>query len=184
MAAPLQMPLIAPFIPSGEPSSIAQRWQKWVKSLYYCLGAYGITDGTRKKNMLLHLVALNNHFSVQKAVPYEWSKFHQAHQEQGKSIEEFVTCLRKLSLFCKYNDQDEQIRDQVLITCLSTELRKKLLTEKELTLNKTTETAKTMESANSHIKDLEQWNQQNSDKAKHEHINHLQARGRGNHQLK
>ena len=30
-------------------------------------------------------------------------------------------------------------------------------------------------------KDLEQRNHQNSDKAKHEHISHLQARGRGNH---
>ena len=63
-----------------------------------------------KKNMLLHLVgsetqeifdaladtrdtfdtaltALSNHFSVQKNVPYEQSKFHQAHQEQGESIE-------------------------------------------------------------------------------------------------
>ena len=30
-------------------------------------------------------------------------------------------------------------------------------------------------------KDLEQWNHQNSDKAKHEHISYLQARGRGNH---
>ena len=203
MAAPLQMPLIAPFIPSGKTSSVAQRWQKLVKSFHYCLRAYGITDATRKKNMLLHpigsetqeifdtladtggtfdtaLTTLNNHFSVQKNIPYEQSKFHQAHQEQGESIEQFVTRLRKLSSFCEHNHQDEQIRDQVLVACLSMELRKKLLTEKELTLNKTIEIAKTMESANSHIKDLEQWNQ-SSDKAKHEHINHLQARGRGNH---
>ena len=47
MAAPLQMPLIAPFDPSDEPSSIAQRWQKWVKSFHYCLVAYGITNATR-----------------------------------------------------------------------------------------------------------------------------------------
>ena len=37
-----------------------------------------------------------------------------------------------------------------------------------------------MENANSHIEDLEQWNQ-NSDKAKQEHINRLQARERGHH---
>ena len=127
------------------------------------------------------LRALKNHLSVQKNIPYERSKFHQAHQEQRESIELFVTHLRKLSIFCEYIDQDEQIRGQVLVTCLSIELRKKLLTEQELTLNKTTEIAKTTESTNSHIKDLEQWNQ-NSDKAKQEHINHLQARGRGNHQ--
>ena len=124
MAAPLQMSLISPFISSSEPSSVAQRWRKCVKSFHYCLGAYGITDATGKKNMLLHLVgsetqeifdilagtevtfdiaskALNNHFSVQKNVPYERSKFHQAHEEQGESIEQFVTRLRKLYLFCE-----------------------------------------------------------------------------------
>lgn len=44
------------------------------------------------------------------------------HQEQGEKIEQFVTHLRKLSLFCEYTDLDEQIRDQVLVACLSTEL--------------------------------------------------------------
>ena len=52
------------------------------------------------------LTVLNNHFSVQKYVPYDRSKFHQAHQEQGESIEQFVTRLRKLSLFREYTDQD------------------------------------------------------------------------------
>ena len=37
-----------------------------------------------------------------------------------------------------------------------------------------------MESANSRIKDLGQWNQ-SSDKAKYEHMNRLQTRGIGNH---
>ena len=97
---------------------------------------------------------MNNHFLVQKNGPYERSKFHQARQEQGESIEQLVTRLRKLSLFCEYIDQDEEIRVHVLVACLSTELRKKLLTEKELTLNKTIEIAKTMESAISRIKDL------------------------------
>ena len=81
------------------------------------------------------------------------------HQEQGEGTEQFITCMRKLSLFCEITDQDEQIRDQVLVARLSTELRKKLLTEKGLNLNKTIEITITMESANSRIKDLEQWNQ-------------------------
>ena len=105
------------------------------------------------------LTALNNHFLVQKNAPYGRSKSHQVHQEQGEGTEQFITCMRKLSLFCEITDQDEQIRDQVLVARLSTELRKKLLTEKEVNLNKTIEITITMESANSRIKDLEQWNQ-------------------------
>ena len=118
------MPLIAPFISSSEPSSVTQRWLKCVKSFHYCLGAYGITDATRKKNMLLHLVGsetqeifdtlagtevtfdtasktFNNHFSVRKNVPYERFKFLQVHEEQEESTEQFVTRLRKLYLFCE-----------------------------------------------------------------------------------
>ena len=139
------MPFIAPFIlASGEPLFVVQRWQKWVKLFHYGLRC-GITDATRKKNMLLLLVGsetqeifdtladtgdtfdtaltiLDNYFSIQNNVPYEWSTFHQMHQEQGEKIEQFVTHLRKLSLFCEYTDLDEQIRDQVLVACLSTEL--------------------------------------------------------------
>ena len=56
MAAQLQIPMISAFSPAGEPSTVAQRWQKWVKSFQYFITASGITDGDRKRAMLLHLV--------------------------------------------------------------------------------------------------------------------------------
>jgi len=76
------------------------------------------------------LEAPTSHFSVKKNVPFEGNVFHQTKQKAGESVEQFFTRLRKLTASCDYGDQTEdQIRDQVIATCSSTGLRKKLLTE-------------------------------------------------------
>ena len=78
-----------PFSPRGEPSSVAQRWEKWKKAFEYFVIASGITDDGRQRALLLHLIGpdtqeifetlmdqgntydetmqvLDTHFSVQK----------------------------------------------------------------------------------------------------------------------
>lgn len=56
MAAQLQIPSIAPFSPTGEPTSIAERWDKWKKSIEYFILASGIKKEERKKAFLLYLI--------------------------------------------------------------------------------------------------------------------------------
>ncbi len=100
--------------------------------------------------------ALNAHFAVKKNIPFERSVFNQASQKHGESIEQYVTRLRKLASACKYADQtDDQIRDQVIATCLSSQLRKKCLTEPSLTLGKLVKIGQAMESALYHSKEIE-----------------------------
>ena len=118
------------------------------KGVYFVI-ASGITDDGRQRALLLHLIgpdtqeifetltdqgntygesmqALDTHFSVQKNIPFETSKFHQAKQHSQESIEQFITRLRKLSLHCEYdNKTDEQIRDQVIATCSSNKFCKR-----------------------------------------------------------
>lgn len=54
-----------------------------------------------------------------------------------KNVDQYVITLRKLSLHCEYgNTVDDQIRDQVISPCPSSKLRKRYLTEPDLTLEK------------------------------------------------
>ena len=101
------------------------------------------------------LKAPDEHFSVKKNVPFERSVFHQARQKSGESIEQFVTRLRKLAATCDHGDTtNEQIRYQVIATCTSSKLRKRLLSETDLTSDKVLEIGKIKESAH-HNKEIE-----------------------------
>jgi len=97
----IQIPSIAPFDPSGDPTSTAQRWEKWVKSFQYFVIASNINNNDRKRALLLHLIgpesqevfdtlpdtgntfeealtALKEYFKVKKNIPYERSVFGNA----------------------------------------------------------------------------------------------------------
>ena len=102
------------------------------------------------------LNALDQHFSVQKNIPFERSVFHQCKQRHGESLEQYVTRLRQLAATCDYGTAvDEQIRDQVIAACSSSKLRKRLLAEPELTLQKCSTIGQTLESAHHHTKEIE-----------------------------
>ena len=154
----LGLPSIQPFSPSGDPSNLSQRWCKWKKSLEYFLLASGINDEKRKRALLLHLIGadtqeifetfsntgedyksamvkLDEYFDHKKHVPFERHKFREAEQEFGESVDSFVTRLRKLSIHCEFGTEVENnIRDQLVSKCQSTNLRRRLLIEKDSTL--------------------------------------------------
>jgi len=111
-------------------------------SFSYFIIASVIRDNARQKAIMLHLLGpeterifdtltpeddtyekamqiLNEHFKQKKNVPFEISVFHKASQKQGESMEQFVTRLRQLSLHCEYAATlNEQIRDQIIATCM------------------------------------------------------------------
>ena len=67
---------------------------------------------------------------MKKKVPFERSVFHSTTQQ--KSREQFVKRLRKLTLYCEYGDsKGEETRYQVIASCNSTKLRRKLLRESD-----------------------------------------------------
>ena len=66
----------------------------------------------------------------------------------------------KLALTCEYGDNaNDQIRDQVIISYYSSQLRTKLLSEHNFTLNRVSEIGRTMEMAEYNIKLIEESNQ-------------------------
>ena len=154
--AQLQLPAPSSFQPHGDPTSVAQHWTKWKKGFEYLVKASGIINDCCKRALLLHIAgpdtkyvfetltdtgtehqhALNKWdetFSIKKNVPFERSVFHSTAQHKSESIEQFVTYLRKLTLYSEYGDStEEQIRDQVIATCNSSKLTRKLLTESDV----------------------------------------------------
>ena len=164
------IPEIESFNCHGDPSTVSQNWEKWKKSFEYFLAASGINDDARKKALLLHmagretqevyetlvvaentytaaLAALNTHFTAKKNVPFERANFHSAKQLPSESIDEYVIRLRKLSEFCEYDgERDNEIRDQLVASCLSKRFRKKLLEKADLTLTTAIEMGQLMES--------------------------------------
>ena len=79
-----------------------------LKSFHYCIEAYGITDATRKKNILLHPVG---------------SGTQETFDTLADKGDRFGTALTAL------NNQFS-VQSLHLVACLSSELRKKLLTKK------------------------------------------------------
>jgi hypothetical protein len=99
------------------------------------------------------VTALNKHFKVEHHTTFRRHLFRITTQKEGETIAQFVTRLRNLSTGCSYGeDTDNQIRDQVIETCISDRLRRKLLEKGKLTLAQTLEIAATFEAVESQMK--------------------------------
>ena len=56
------------------------------------------------------------HFMKKRNVIFERAKFNQRRQEEGESVDDFVTSLYRLSEHCRYSDlRDELIRDRIVV---------------------------------------------------------------------
>ena len=205
----LQIQGVPPFNPNGDQTSLSQRWTKCVKSFNYFITASGINNDERKHALLLHMVgpatqeiyetlgvndqnenkldtalaALNNHFKAKKNVPFERSVFRNANQNTGETTDQYVTRLRQLAQHCEYgNETDNNIRDQVISSCRSSKLRKRLLTELDLTLDKTLQIARMIEDVNHFTKTIENNNNvaESLNKMTFQNRNHHKQGYRGN----
>jgi hypothetical protein len=73
--------------------------------------------------------------------------------QQNENIDEYVRKLQKLAKNCKYgNLEGEIIKDRIIIGVKSNTIRRTLLTEAELTLQKAIDIAKSEEMTEKHIK--------------------------------
>ena len=171
VAMVLDVPAPQAFVVAAEASSVAQRWKQWVIAFEYYLAATGVKDAAQKKALLLHVAgrevqdifstlqpagdsmdaakdALSKYFTPKVNIRYERFLFWQCSQDKEESIDSFVTRLIKLASTCDYPDANDLIIDQIIVKCNSSELRKKLLQEKNLTLSRAQEIARALEVAN------------------------------------
>ena len=179
MAKVLDLPAVPPFSVSDH-RTLAQRWEKWTKSLDYYLRASGVTDQKQKRAVLLHLAGpdvqeifetlpntgddyktalekLNEYFQPKRNIPFVRHVFRKASQQPDESMDVFVTRLRTLSKTCAFGEQtDEAIRDQAIDKCVSKELRRRLLREPDIDLSKLLTISRAFEQSHFQAQEMEQ----------------------------
>jgi len=143
----------------SDPTSTAQRWEKWLKRFGNFIVTLNVTNGTRKRAMLLYyggedlsdifetlpdhgddddyekaVEALNMYFKPKKNVEYEVFQFRQASQNSSESLDSFYTRLRQLAATCDFHNMDREIKGQIILSCRSSRVRRKALRDADLTL--------------------------------------------------
>ena len=169
MAVALQVGALQPFdARNSDANSLAQHWERWLRSFELYVGAPGVVDGAQKRQLFLHCAGkevqdifctLSNtvatyadarerityYFTPRKNISYNRHMFRKHSQAEGETVGQFVTRLRQLANLCEFRTEVEDfIRYQVIDNCQSKRLRTKLLAERDLTLDRVLDVAAAM----------------------------------------
>ena len=98
---------------------------------------------------------LREHYDPHPVVIAERFQFHRRNQREGESIAEFMAELRRLSTHCGFKSYlNEALRDRLVCGLRSESTQRRLLAEKDLSLQKAMEIAQGMEAADRNAKSL------------------------------
>ena len=180
MAAKLDIPPVSQFQIGNDLTNVSQRWEEWLKRFKYYIDAAAVTNAKQKRALLLHMAGpevqdvfdtlentgdnfdqavakINEYFKPYKNTGFGRHAFKQAEQQESETVANFVTRLQKLSVDCDFGEaKNEHIRDQVIEKCRSSALRRRLLREKDLTLEKTLELGRTLEMSEQQAEKIEE----------------------------
>ena len=128
--------------------------EQQVNTLIYCMGreaddifkSFNLTndqqkqyDGVKKK--------FQDHFVIRRNVIFERAKFNMRKQEEGESVDTFITALYTLAEHCKFGTlKNELIRDRIVVGLRDARIAEKLQLDAELTLEKAINQARQSES--------------------------------------
>ena len=90
-----------------------------------------------------------------KNLSYDRYVFKKAKQFEDEDAATYITKLRTLAQSCEYQDINVEIRDQFVVTCESVKLRKRLLRENNLTLEKLQDIARREETKKQQASEIE-----------------------------
>ncbi|KAI5721025.1 hypothetical protein M8J77_014985 [Diaphorina citri] len=120
-----------------------------------CLKEYSlmkIEDPSQLKNIV---AAFDERIIPKRNVIYERYKFGLAKQESDESVDKFVSNLKSLAKSCDYNTMEEElIRDKIVLGVESNDLRKKLLSEKDLTLQNAVDISRLFEATENRMRSI------------------------------
>jgi hypothetical protein len=89
---------------------------------------------------------LESHFIKKRNIIYERARFNQRCQEEGETVENFVTSLYRLAEHCQFGRlHDELIRDRIVVGLCDQQLSEKLQLDQELTLERAVNLARQSE---------------------------------------
>ena len=82
------------------------------------------------------ITKLDHYFKPRKNISYERYLFKQEKQLIDESSNVYVTRVKRLGGTCEFPDLSTEIKDHFIVTCRSNSLRKKLLREENLDLER------------------------------------------------
>ena len=115
-----------------------------VNTLVYSMGeeaddimiSFGLTADDAKQYELVKN-RFESHFIVKRNIIFERAKFNLRSQQQGESVETFITDLHCLAKHCEFGVlKDERIRDRIVVGLRDKKLSEKLQLDSKLTLEK------------------------------------------------
>ncbi|XP_044765716.1 uncharacterized protein LOC123321967 isoform X2 [Coccinella septempunctata] len=83
--------------------------------------------------------AFQKYCDPKKNIIFDRYKFLSCNQKEGQSISNYITEIKTLVKVCEYQDEDEMIRDKIILGIKDNNLREKLLQYENLSLKKTEE---------------------------------------------
>jgi len=99
--------------------------------------------------------ALDAHFDPQRNTEFEVYNFRKTQQMQGELIDSYHSRLRAMTKYCQFTNVDNEIKSHIIQTCTSTRLRRKALTEPQLTLNQLIDIGRAMETSERQLRSIE-----------------------------
>ena len=161
----------------------SDNWTQYIERLNYYFQANDITDGTKKRNILLTVCGskiyglirnllspakpdtksydqisklVEKHLNPKPSVVVRRFRFYNKMRGNGQSVADFVAELRQLSEDCEFGDTLEtMLRDRLVCGIADTQIQKRLLQEKELDFKKAFDVAQAMEAAARNTADLQ-----------------------------
>ena len=115
-----------------------------ISTLLYCMGeeaedtliSANTTEEDRKKYTSV-IAKLDTFFKVRKNVIFEHARFNGRIQQEGESVEHFITSLYNLAENCEYGEmKGEMIRDRIVVGIHDNALSEQLQLDAELKLEK------------------------------------------------
>ena len=164
--------------------NIAQHWKTWkqiwdsyvivtglsdkgkpyqVATFITCIGPDGLEvynglpfkDDNERNDPATILKLMEKHCVGKTNTIYERYIFNNMHQETGEAIDAYVTKLRKLSLTCEFGQlADQMIRDRIVCGIKDNAIRKKLLQESDLSLQKCVDICRAAEKTAAQVKTM------------------------------
>ena len=200
------IPFVEPFtIDKSTSTNLDKKWESYLEEFELFITASGVTENKQKTALLLHLGGkdlreiyktvkaetdtyndakqkLSTYFNPKKNITYERFIFKSASQEVGESCSSYITRLKTLAETCDFEGQvNIEIRDQFIFTCRSTTLKKKLLQQENLTLEKLLEIGRNKELSQKQATEIS--NTKSSDTTEEEYVNKFnQPRSHSNKQ--